>query len=110
MMICTICAKMDPGFSWTDTHGVAQCCSCGVPYRLFHYDENHQRIEKPPELQVDDKFVPLIKQYWDETKSRIPSQHSFPGGYELTNAEERKQFYEWLDAHLPSKPQEASHD
>ena len=91
--MCQICGS-EPAWSWTDTHGIAQCFTCGTPYRIYHY-ENDRRIDKEPELAVRDECVEFVQRYWDETKSRIPGGHSFPGGQELTNDDERKRFSEW---------------
>ena len=37
-MNCDICKTENPSWAWTDTHGVARCCKCGAPYRLYHYE------------------------------------------------------------------------
>ena len=91
--MCQICG-LEPVWSWTDTHGVAQCFHCGTPHTILHY-EGDRPVEKGPEIAVRDECVPFVKRYWDETKSRIPGGYSFPGGQELTTAEERNQFGEW---------------
>lgn len=99
---CKVCND-DLSFSWTDTHGVGQCFTCGVPYRIFHYDEEHKRVDKPPELAVLEEYISLLIEYWNETQSRIPSGHSFPGGQELASHAERVQFSEWMHAHKPQQ-------
>ena len=110
MTNCGICDTQDVGFAWTDTHGVAQCTTCGSPYRLFHYDDQHNRIEKPPTLAVLDKFIGPLRQYWSETHSHIPSGCSFPGGYEIATQEEMTRFYEWANVHIPRDSGPETHD
>lgn len=91
--MCQICGS-EPAWSWTDTHGVAQCFTCGTPHQIYHY-ENNRRVDKAPEIAVRDECVTFIQQYWDETKSRIPGGHSFPGGQELATRDECWRFGEW---------------
>lgn len=93
--MCQIC-KQDSSWSWTDTHGVAQCHVCGTPHRIIHY-ENDKRIDKEPEIAVRDECVPFVQKYWEAKKSRIPGGHSFPGGYELTTDEEQERFADWWE-------------
>jgi hypothetical protein len=97
-MKCEICGTEKTSFAWTDTHGVAQCLTCGTPYLLLHY-ENDVRIEKEPQLLVLWEFVPLLQAYWKTTHCRFPSGHSFPGGQELATREEHILFNEWMEKH-----------
>ncbi len=102
---CEICETENPGFRWTDTHGIGQCSRCGAPYRLYHY-EGETFVDKPPTCLVLEDFKPVLKQYWNETKRIIPGGYSFPGGQEMASQEEHKQFYDWLEAHqLVTKPE-----
>lgn len=94
VMCCEVCGNPH-SFSWTDTHGVGQCFTCGVPYTIYHYDGD-RRLEKPPELAVKPEYVQVLKAYWNETKHRIPGGHSFPGGYELATQEDHAVFREWM--------------
>lgn len=95
--MCQICGS-EPGWSWTDTHGVAQCYVCGTPHVIYHYDGRTRLMDKEPEIAVREECIPLLKRYWEEHKSRIPGGHSFPGGQELTTESERRQFSEWWSA------------
>jgi hypothetical protein len=98
-MNCTICNKLNPIWSWTDTHGIAQCMTCGTPYRLYHYEGNAddiKRVEKPPTLCVDQKYIPVLQEYWKQIKRTIPGHHSFPGGQELANDEDIEIFNKWM--------------
>lgn len=96
---CLICDQ-EQVFSWTDTHGVAQC-RCGTPYRIYHYDENDKRIDKGPEIAVTDEAVPVLRAYWSAFKRTIPGGHSFPGGYELASEEDHKAFSDYWEEHGP---------
>lgn len=112
----TICAVCDgsPYWRWTDTHGVAVCRTCGLPFRLYHY-ENDVRVEKPPSIAVKESWVPLAREYWAETKRRV-----FPGAFDMgifrsrgglsysgATLDEMREFEEWLSAHKDRWPIEA---
>lgn len=99
--MCQIC-EVDSSFYWTDTHGVGQCSTCGTPQVIYHYEDG-KRVNKPPELAVNDEAIPLLKQYWKETHRTIPGGHSFPGGYEMASNEEQRLFAEWWDKHAPKE-------
>lgn len=107
-MKCIICDTENPGLSWTDTHGIAQCVRCGAPYRVFHYDEDKKRVDKPVESIVSEDWVPRLRQYWGEEKRMIPSGCSFPGGQELASREDHERFNAWCEQHAPPT-QEADH-
>ena len=98
-MNCEICKSENPGWAWTDTHGVAQCWECGTPYRILHYEgegEATKRVEKPPELCVKPEYVPVLQAYWNEKHSTIPSGYSFPGGQEMASRSQAEAFNEWM--------------
>lgn len=97
-MNCVICDN-SLVFRWTDTHGVGQCCDCGVPYTIFHY-ENDKRVERPPECCTKAEWIPLLKRYRAETGKVIPSGCSFPGSsQELAQPSDIEAFNEWCDQH-----------
>ena len=95
---CRICDTERMCFAWTDTHGIAQCVTCGAPYRLYHY-ENDKRVDKPAECCVSAKYVPRLREYWSTHKRYIPGQASFPGGQELASEDDMRVFYAWLNEH-----------
>lgn len=101
-MNCLICDRKDPVWSWTDTHGVAQCAMCGTPYRIYHYDAENKPIEKPPEVQIKTEYIAAIRQYWQDHKQRMPSGFSFPGGQELATRQQSEDFYQWLRDQKPN--------
>ena len=101
-MKCLVCDKDEPSFAWTDTHGVAQCLTCGTPYVLYHYEgkgANRRRVEKPPECYVLEPWIPLLRAYWKDRHLRIPSGCSFQGGQELATVYEADAFIRWVKEH-----------
>ncbi len=114
--VCAIC-EQPFSFRWSDTHGVAACRTCGLPYRLYHYGENNERLDKPPEIAIRAEWVAVGRQYWQETQQRtFPAAFDFlrdRGGRSFSGAteEECELFNAWLDAHpdlIPAKPEEAA--
>jgi hypothetical protein len=101
---CLICRVCDHAlaFRWTDTHGIAVCVECGLPYRVYHYNEHNERIEKPPECVINDLWLPLAREYWSETHMPV-----FPGAncivlrdgvtYSGHTSEEIQAFDSWLE-------------
>lgn len=73
---CAVCGEPFH-FRWTDTHGVAVCGNCGLPYRLYHY-KNDVRVDKPPTIAVKEEWLPLARQYWQERRRRV-----FPMAYDV---------------------------
>lgn len=74
--MCEVCGER-LGVRWTDTHGVGACSTCGLPYTIYHYD-NDVRVEKPPSVAVKESWLPLAREYWTETKRRV-----FPGAFDM---------------------------
>jgi hypothetical protein len=71
------CCGSDLTFQWSDTHGVGVCCHCGLPYTLYHY-ENDRRVEKAPSIALSDEGLQIAKRYWAEHKRRV-----FPACYDM---------------------------
>lgn len=103
-MKCAVCDRENPSWSWTDSHGIAQCWDCGTPYRLIHYDGN-KRVEREPECVVADEWLPRLREYREQVGGIIPSGCSFPGGQERATQDDIRKWNEWVDTHYP---QEAS--
>jgi hypothetical protein len=97
MKNCELCGKPFR-WTWTDTHGVGQCISCGTPYIIWHYDENDKRIDAPPKIHIKEEYLDGIRKYHVETGRKIPSgcSFSYDHGYEVASKEEGQLFYEWL--------------
>jgi hypothetical protein len=72
---CEICEHR-LSVCWRDQHGIAACVTCGAPYRIYHYDADHKRIDKKPELLLQSKWVPLMRRYWSEEHRNVA-----PGAY-----------------------------
>lgn len=73
---CELCGDPQPSFRWTDFHGIATCSRCGAPYRLLHYDEQHQPVDKAPTLLLKPDYVALAQQYWRQTHRNIQDDKS----------------------------------
>lgn len=100
-MKCEVCGKENPAFAWTDTHGVAQCYQCGTPYVLYHYEgegDERRRVEREPEITVRAEWIPLLREYWEQTRRIIPGGHSFQGGQELATRADAEAFNTWASA------------
>ncbi len=108
-MTCDVCFE-EAHFRWTDTHGVAVCGICGTPYRLYHYNEQNEREEKPPSLQLNDEGLAIARQYWSEKRRRV-----FPGSFDMGTFRSRgcrtysgateddiESFGTWYEAHCPT--------
>lgn len=100
---CVLCER-ELCFRWTDTHGVGVCTTCGLPYKIFHY-ENSKPIERPPSCALKPEALPMARSYWGETQSKV-----FPGCYDMgvgingstfsgATIEEIKKFDTWVRKH-----------
>ena len=109
---CAVC-EGELSVRWTDTHGVAACGRCGLPYRLYHY-ENDVRVDKPPSIAVKESWLPLAREYWQETRQRV-----FPGAFDMgvfrsrggrtysgASEDEMTAFDEWINARRDRWPVE----
>jgi hypothetical protein len=108
---CLVCDTKNPSLAWTDTHGIAQCFTCGTPARVYHYDDDHNRIDRAPECDVRDVWVPLLRRYRADTGRKVPSGRSFPGGQEVASRADVEAFNAWCDAHraeIDALPEEAA--
>lgn len=109
---CPVCDKVNPAFQWTDTHGIAQCYTCGTPTRIYHYEDDN-RVEKPPVAVVRDEWIPLLRRYREDTGCIIPGGHSFTDNpqYERARSSDVRAFNQWCKAHkheLPARQEEDS--
>ncbi len=105
-MKCEIC-QSELRYTWTDTHGVAQCLTCGTPYRIIHYDAAERVVKRAPEIRVLAEYIPAVRQYWEEHHRMMPSGCSFEGGQELASHEDSAAFYKWMEGNAKAKPQGA---
>lgn len=91
---CLICGEI-PTYRWTDYSGEAICCNCGTPYQLKCGGDEKEKEGKYPYLNIKDEWIPVLKEYWDETKKFTYNGTSFS---EKTGLEE---FHEWLKEKHP---------
>lgn len=109
---CVICGA-EPSYCWTDTHGVGVCWTCGLPYTIYHYEDD-ERVEKAPTIAVKEAWLPLAREYWQETHRRV-----FPGTYDMgtfrsrggrtysgATEDEMREFDDWMKARKDRWPVE----
>jgi len=87
---CVVCRN---GFTvtWCDTHGIAQCTTCGTPYRILHYDDAGKREDKPPECLFSEDSMEKTRKFHEATGARLSAVAlglSFPGGYDVATKED----------------------
>ena len=100
------CCDNELSFRWFDLHGVGACTTCGMPYRIYHYEgegDERKSVSKPPELMLKDEVIPLAREYWSTFRSRV-----FPAIYDMgfterdgrsfsgATPEEERKFQEWF--------------
>jgi hypothetical protein len=101
--VCLVCDK-GLSLTWTDTHGAAQCMTCGAPYQVFHYEgegDARRRVERPAELLLSEETLGEVRRCFAETGARISAvgmRLSFPGGYDVATREDVAKVIDWLDA------------
>lgn len=106
---CLVCGASPARWTWSDQHGEAMCIQCGTPYQLLHYEgkkDSRKRIEGPPKIKVKKSWLPILKQYWEETRQfmglgTIMIARDYP---ECVRGQEL--FYDWLDQHPGLIPEE----
>lgn len=115
-MKCCTCCDEPLSFQWCDTHGIAACNTCGMPYRIYHYEgpEGQQkRIDKPPECVIVEAWQAVGRRYWQEQKMRVfPAEFDMGisrGGrsYSGASIEEHEAFWSWVKAHDAEMPKAA---
>ena len=85
-MRCVVCDTADTTVRWTDTHGVAVCTTCGMPYRMLHYDERGRSVDQPPSVGLNERGIVLAKRYWAKHKPHWV----FPGSYDVLGTSHRR--------------------
>lgn len=111
MSQCEVCGS-EPRYQWSDTHGVGVCSRCGLPYRVYHYDENNKRVNKPAEVAITPIGVEAAKMYWAATQRRVwPAAYDIGilgsrGGRSYSGATEGDiaAWDEWIAEHKDSLP------
>ncbi len=99
--VCVVCGMAPIVYQWSDYHGEAMCCQCGTPYQLKAGSEKQKAEGKYPYLNLREVFVPVVREYYKETRcfTYLGSGFDRPGF---------RAFYEWVEAHHPEliEPQE----
>lgn len=104
------CCERRLMFQWSDTHGIGVCCTCGLPYIIYHYapkEEGGARLEKPPECALNEKGIEIAKRYWTETQRRVFPAHYDMGighggrSYSGATSEDCRLFSEWYHRTYP---------
>lgn len=104
--ICEICGETNKGFNWSDYHGEGMCNICGTPYQIVQYDENNKRLDIPPKIKIKPEWIPVLSQYWNETKKYM-GLGTIMIGRDYPECVEGRQFLnEWLDNHKDLIPKE----
>lgn len=107
------CCGSDLRFQWSDTHGVGVCTNCGLPYTIFHYEDN-KRVEKPPAVALTDEGVAVAKRYWNEKQRRVfPAYFDMGIGrngvsYSGATPSDCRAFSDWYQQHYPRAEAQAS--
>ena len=68
---CAVCNSSPVLFQWSDLSGEAMCHACGCPYQLKWGTDEQKAERKYPYLCLRDEFIPLAKEYWQETKAFV---------------------------------------
>ncbi len=108
------CCESELTFQWSDTHGVGVCISCGLPYRVYHYDENNNRVEKAPEMCLTSEGLQIAKRYWTEKQRRVfPAYFDMGIGrngrsYSGASHSDCTAFSSWYEATYPQPEAQAS--
>jgi len=93
--VCKICGE-HLRCRWSDLHGEGVCMVCGAPYQLLHYDKNDKFIkDAKPILNIKNKWIPIIKEYWEKTK-----KFCF-GGQSFSEDTGKQEFNDWLEENHP---------
>ena len=64
---CAICGASPMQFQWSDYSGEAMCTKCGCCYQLKWGSDKQMAEGNYPYLNLKDKFLPVAKEYWNET-------------------------------------------
>jgi hypothetical protein len=93
---CAVCGNDFHGI-WTDYYGEATCVCCGIPYQLLEPSGAKQGIIYP-HLKIDEKFVPIFREYWNETH-QMHREGMFLSNYgQIPN---QRKFRDWLEERHP---------
>ena len=83
---CEICGEY-AGFNWSDLHGEGMCNRCGTPYDLK---------ASPRTINVKSEWIPIIRQYWEETKQYMGLGQILIEGDYPECIEGKRKFFKWV--------------
>ena len=110
---CPVCDE-PLSFRWTDRHGIGACLTCNAPWKIYHYEgegDDRHHVEKPPECFILEEWIPVLRKYWEETKSRAPNACNIPGSrYEPCTDVEFEKWHDWLAEHEDELPKREDTD
>lgn len=92
--ICEICGN-PLRCRWTDLSGQGVCLTCGCAYQLKWGTEEQEKEGKYPYLGIKNKFIPILKQYWEEERKFVFT------GTSISEDTGLREFYEWLEIKHP---------
>lgn len=103
---CALCGATPPTYQWSDYHGEGMCTRCGCPYQLRAGSDEQVKKGKYPDLNLADKWVPVAKEYWEETQQWVCL------GTMLGARPGLNEFFEWVEKKYPElfEKKEAKHD
>lgn len=92
--ICVICQER-LACRWTDYSGQGVCLNCGCAYQLKWGNEKEKAEGKYPYVGVDEKFIPALREYWNETHKFVFT------GTSMRETTGLSEFGAWLKEHYP---------
>ena len=92
---CVVCNDPRPTYQWSDLYGEGMCIRCGCPYQLIGGGEEREKEADYPYLNLKDEWVPILTEYWQETRQTALL------GRLLGARHERDDFFEWVSKQHP---------
>lgn len=93
--MCIICKACPIIFRWGDYSGEAMCSQCGFPYQLKWGSPEQREEGKYPYLNIQDEYIHLYREYWNETHKFVCSAMM------LGDQPGLREFNEWIAKHYP---------
>lgn len=74
---CAVCDTPNTTFQWSDYRGEGMCTVCGCTYQLKGGSKEEEAEGKYPYMTLKADFVPVAKEFWNETKTWVHYGSSF---------------------------------
>lgn len=94
---CAVCETERTNFQWSNYSGEGMCTTCGCPYQLKWGSDDQQKEEKYPYISLREDFIPIAKEYWNETHTWVYY------GMGIGAKPGMKELVEWLEKHHPEQ-------